>query len=96
MAHKVFIDGEAGTTGLQIRDRLAPRRDIELVQLDPARRKDPLARHDALAEADIAILCLPTPPRAKRSNWPRGCRCGSSTPRPRIGWRRAGCSVSPN
>lgn len=59
MAHKVFIDGEAGTTGLQIRDRLAPRRDIELVQLDPARRKDPLARHDALAEADIAILCLP-------------------------------------
>ncbi|MFC0340932.1 N-acetyl-gamma-glutamyl-phosphate reductase [Paracoccus niistensis] len=59
MAHKVFIDGEAGTTGLQIRDRLAPRTDIELVQLDPARRKDPEARREALASAEIAILCLP-------------------------------------
>lgn len=59
MAHRVFIDGEAGTTGLQIRERLAPRQDIELVQLDPARRKDAEARREALAEADVAILCLP-------------------------------------
>lgn len=59
MAARIFIDGEAGTTGLQIRDRLAARRDIELISLDDARRKDPAARRDALRAADIAILCLP-------------------------------------
>lgn len=59
MAYQVFIDGEAGTTGLQIRERLADRDDIRLVQLDPARRKDPEARREAFAAADVAILCLP-------------------------------------
>ena len=59
MAHKVFIDGEAGTTGLQIRDRLVGRQDITLVQIDAARRKDADARRDAFASVDVAILCLP-------------------------------------
>lgn len=59
MSHSVFIDGEAGTTGLQIRDRLLGRDDIRLVQVDPARRKDPQARREAFEQADVAILCLP-------------------------------------
>jgi N-acetyl-gamma-glutamyl-phosphate reductase len=56
---KVFIDGEAGTTGLHISQRLETRHDIELIQLDSRERKDRIARKKALNDADIAILCLP-------------------------------------
>ncbi|MEZ5913961.1 MAG: N-acetyl-gamma-glutamyl-phosphate reductase [Paracoccaceae bacterium] len=59
MVWSVFIDGEVGTTGLQIRDRLAPRPDIRLISLDETRRKDAGARAEAYGEADVAILCLP-------------------------------------
>ncbi|MFC4639725.1 N-acetyl-gamma-glutamyl-phosphate reductase [Deinococcus hohokamensis] len=54
----VFIDGEAGTTGLQIRARLAGRTDLTLLSIDPARRKDPSARAELLNAADVSILCL--------------------------------------
>ncbi|MGA7810826.1 MAG: N-acetyl-gamma-glutamyl-phosphate reductase, partial [Bradyrhizobium sp.] len=59
MAAKIFIDGEAGTTGLQIRQRLAGRADLALMSIDPARRKDPQARKDIINHADLVILCLP-------------------------------------
>lgn len=56
---KVFIDGSAGTTGLRIYERLAERKDIELILLSDSLRKDPAARKEALNGSDIAFLCLP-------------------------------------
>src|ERR1700751_2072599 len=59
MTTNIFIDGAAGTTGLEIRERLSGRREFNVVQLSDADRKDVRARKNALNAADIVILCLP-------------------------------------
>jgi N-acetyl-gamma-glutamyl-phosphate reductase len=59
MAQTVFIDGAAGTTGLEIAERLAGRSEFSLLAIDDARRKDAKARREALNDADFVILCLP-------------------------------------
>ena len=56
---KIFIDGAAGTTGLEIRERLSGRAEFSLISLSEAERKDARARKDALNAADLVILCLP-------------------------------------
>ena len=55
----VFIDGESGTTGLGIRERLAAMPEVTIRSVDPARRRDPAARRDLMAEVDLVVLCLP-------------------------------------
>jgi N-acetyl-gamma-glutamyl-phosphate reductase len=59
MKPRVFIDGDQGTTGLQIMSRLSARDDLNLLTLPAETRKNPQARAEAINRCDIAILCLP-------------------------------------
>ena len=55
----IFIDGETGTTGLLIRDRLSERKEFNIISLEPQFRKDISAKRDAVNQSDVVILCLP-------------------------------------
>ena len=59
MTTRVYVDGQEGTTGLRINEYLARRGDIELLRIDPDKRKDPAERARLLNAADVAFLCLP-------------------------------------
>jgi N-acetyl-gamma-glutamyl-phosphate reductase len=69
MRPKLYIDGQAGTTALRIRDWLQGRDDLELVVLPEELRKDPAARQRALREANIALLCLPDDAAKEAASW---------------------------
>jgi N-acetyl-gamma-glutamyl-phosphate reductase len=59
MKKTVFVDGQHGTTGLKIRERLSSRSDIEVIEIPEDKRKDPQTRKKLINEADIVFLCLP-------------------------------------
>lgn len=69
MRAKLYIDGQAGTTALRVRDWLAGRDDLEVVVLPEAERKDPAARRQTLQGADIVLLCLPDDAAREAADW---------------------------
>ena len=76
MPAKIYIDGQAGTTALRIRDWLTGRSDLEVVTLPEELRKEPAARKQALQDASIVLLCLPDDTAKEAAAWldAHGCR----------------------
>jgi N-acetyl-gamma-glutamyl-phosphate reductase len=66
---KVFIDGEAGTTGIQVRSRLESREDLEIISAPDDLRKDEATRKALINEADAVILCLPDAASKEAASW---------------------------
>jgi len=69
MPKRIYIDGHAGTTGLRIREWLSDRPDLEILTLPETERKSPEARKSSIADADLAILCLPDPAAQEAAAW---------------------------
>jgi N-acetyl-gamma-glutamyl-phosphate reductase len=90
MRHTAFVDGQEGTTGLRIHEYLAQRSDIEVLRIDPERRKDPSERARLLNAADVAFLCLPDAAAREAAALvtnPRTCVIDASTAhRTQPGW----------
>jgi N-acetyl-gamma-glutamyl-phosphate reductase len=88
--HVVYVDGQEGTTGLRIHEVLAARSDVELLKIDPERRKDPAERARLLNAADVAFLCLPDAAAREAVELvtnPRTCLIDASTAhRTAAGW----------
>lgn len=66
---KIYIDGQAGTTGLQIHERLKDRDDLVLLEIDPTKRKDEKVRQSFMQEADLVFLCLPDQAAQEAARW---------------------------
>lgn len=82
MTFKVFVDGQEGTTGLRIHEYLAARSDVEVLKIDPDKRKDPAERSRLLNAADVAFLCLPDAASREAAfmvNNPNTCLIDAST-----------------
>jgi len=82
MSYTVFVDGQEGTTGLQIHDLLARRRDIEVLRISAELRKDNVERSRLLNAADVVFLCLPDQAARESASWitnPRTCVIDAST-----------------
>jgi N-acetyl-gamma-glutamyl-phosphate reductase len=82
MKFKAFVDGQEGTTGLRIHEVLAGRSDVEVLRIDPERRKDPAERARLLNAADVAFLCLPDAAAREAAalvSNPRTCLIDAST-----------------
>jgi N-acetyl-gamma-glutamyl-phosphate reductase len=82
MSYTVYVDGQEGTTGLQIHELLARRRDIEVLRIASDRRKDPAERAKLLNAADVVFLCMPDDAAREASSWvtnPRTCVIDAST-----------------
>lgn len=82
MTYRVFVDGQEGTTGLRIHEYLAARSDVEVLKIDPDKRKDPTERSRLLNAADVAFLCLPDAASREAAfmvNNPNTCLIDAST-----------------